>query len=334
MAELVGQRHHGALVARVVEEDVRVQIGQAGLAEGAAAFARQYRGIDPLFLEEFPCQSAHLRRKGVVRVQHQRLGLAEVDAAFRRWKHRRVTVVVVELAIAEQAAFERVVVGHDVVPLRHGVEHGVGRGVADLVCQVARRHGVREVAQPVLDGLFLGRHVEDVGQYMGIALECFSHGDLRPPPHAAVAVVEQRQEFGLIHLLALAIERNSLTQAAGTLVEEPLEGADPSETLFGVQLLLSLRERVGREDPLVGQGMRVASQRRMGENAPGKVVVGLPPLDVEEEQRVLHLRDLFTGALHQRAVRRLGRIHRKDQIGIHSGLVRARVDLLDLLNRR
>ena len=61
VAEFVGHRGHVARVAGVVDQDVRVRLGHAGMGKGPAPLARQHRGVDPAFREEPLGDGPHLR---------------------------------------------------------------------------------------------------------------------------------------------------------------------------------------------------------------------------------------------------------------------------------
>ena len=75
VAELVGERHHVARLALVVEQHIGMRRRHGRMREGARRLAGPRRRVDPAVLEEALGDRRHLRRERAVGGQHRLLRL-------------------------------------------------------------------------------------------------------------------------------------------------------------------------------------------------------------------------------------------------------------------
>ncbi len=75
MAQLMGQGHHIAGAAVVVQQDIGMGARRDRMGEGAGRLARARRGIDPALVEEALADGGQLRREGGIGAEHDLLGL-------------------------------------------------------------------------------------------------------------------------------------------------------------------------------------------------------------------------------------------------------------------
>jgi hypothetical protein len=129
MAEFMGERHHVARLAHIVDEHIRMRGGNGRMREGARRLAGADRGVDPAAVEEaagrsrpFPARSAVGGENGVAR-------FVPGDDRVRRFGQRRVAIPVVHLLHAEPLRLHRIIT---VRQARIGFAHGRGQRIDHL----------------------------------------------------------------------------------------------------------------------------------------------------------------------------------------------------------
>ena len=172
VAELVGERHHVARLALVVEHHIGMRRRHGRMREGAGRFSGPRRRIDPAVVEEALGDRRHLRRERAVGGEHGLLRLRPGDGAHRDLRQRRVAVPVRQLLLAEPARLQRVIaVRQPRIGLAHRRHQRVHHLGLDAVGEMARLRDVGEAAPAVGNLLVLGERVGDQREEPQVLLE-------------------------------------------------------------------------------------------------------------------------------------------------------------------
>ena len=332
VAELVGQGHHVAQVAGVVEQHVGVRRGHRGGREGAAALPRPQLGVDPAAREEALGDLRHLGREVAVGGQHHRARLVPRAPPLDR-RHRRVAVVVLEPVEAEQAALQPVVAVHEVVARLAGLHQRGHRLGLDLVGEVALGGGIGVAAQAVAAGLVLHQRVEHEREQARVGAQALGERVGGAAAGLAIGVVEEREQL-LLALLDRAVRAlEAEAQRRQRLVEQARPGARARVGELLEDLLLGLGEQVRPVAAHRREEVAAARERGVGEPLLGLGVVERHPLELEEHERVADLARALLHALEQGAVARRRRIGGEQQLRVGAGPVGGLLERLELVER-
>ena len=172
MPKLVGERHHVARLALVVEQHVRMRRRHCRVGEGARRLAGPRRRVDPAPVEEVRGDRRHLRGEAAIGVEHRLARLRPWYAPVARFRQRRVAVPKLQLLLAEPARLQRVVAMREPrIGGAHRRYQRIDHLRLDPVREMPRRSDVLEAPPLVGDRLVLGEHVGDVGEETEILLE-------------------------------------------------------------------------------------------------------------------------------------------------------------------
>ena len=202
------------------------------------------------------------------------------------------------------------------VELLAGVDQRVDGALLDLVGQVPRGHRGGVGAYLVVYFVVLDEHVEDVGEDVLVVFEGDGEGLGGGLAHGAVGVVEQRQGFGFVQALDLAVVLHVAGHPPGDLVEESREGAPGGVGLALQDGLLGLAELVGAVAAFLFEEVPVAGQVGVVHQGQRDGLVQRRPFELEEDQVVADGGGLLHDGAEQAAVGRVVALGGVQQVGV------------------
>ncbi len=296
VAELVGQRHHVARFAEVVQHHVGVDIGDGRVGKGAGGLAGFDARVDPALGEERLGNLAHAGIEGGIGIHHHLAGFVPADGLGLFHGQRRVAVPDLHPVEAEPFAFQLVIAVRE---FRVGGDHGVAQGLDDLgfhvVGEVARGLGAGHLAPAVDDLFLLGRCVVDAGEYLDVFGE--DAGEFAGGHLALGAVLVGQVVEGCLdaEFFALHVEG----QPGDGFVKEALPCvAHHAEVVE--EFLQFVRELIGFHGADAIEDGLVAGQ--VGIGGEGGVEMGIRQavqFQCEEHQRGGEIRQLFLAVRHE-----------------------------------
>ena len=313
VAELVGQDHHVARLALVVEQQVGVRAGHRGMGEGPRRLAGADRGVDPVVLEEAPADVRELGREGAVGREYGLDCLVPADEPVVVFRQRRGAVPIVEAVRAHPARLERIVaMGETRRRGLHGRDQRVHHLVLHPVAEIAGGDRPLESAPLVLDLLVLGQRVGDEREGAHVLAEHGAQRLRRLLAHLAVLVREQVERVCAGERLAAHGE----AKRRHGLVEEAHPGRAARDLLLVQEALHLVRELERAERALIAHPGCIAGERGGLQLLPECCVPDPVELQREEEQPAAGGGGLFAHGLEE--ARRLGVVHRRaiDQVGV------------------
>ncbi len=258
--QFMGQGHHVAGAALVVQQQIGMRRRHGRMGEGARRLARAHRRVDPGVVEEALADIGHLRRECGIGAEDRLAGLVPVDAAFVDIGQRRVAIPVIQPVGAEPFRLQRIIAMRQV---RTGRPHCRGKSVHHLVLdeigQVSRRIRPREFAPAVLDMLVLGKRVGDQRQRADIGAQHLADDLRRVAAGRRVRVGQQVEDLRLGTVLAA--ERKP--QPRHGLVEQPDPGRPPDHRFLVQDALDLVVEQMRPHGALVAQPWPVPREVRI-----------------------------------------------------------------------
>src|SRR5579883_3245624 len=101
----LGERHHVARLALVVQEQIRMRARHGRMGEGARRLVGPYRRVDPAIVEKTPADRGKFGGEGGIGIEHGALGLGPGDDPVLLLGKRRIAVPIGQGLAAEPPGF-------------------------------------------------------------------------------------------------------------------------------------------------------------------------------------------------------------------------------------
>ncbi len=302
----MGQRHHVARFAQVVEHHIGVHLGHGGMREGAGRLALLHARVDPTLGEKGLGQFRHARVKGRISLAHQPARLLPAKDAVFFHRQGRVAVPDLHPLQPQPLGLQRVIAvrqprigGDDRIAQRL---HHLG---LDMVRQVAAGLRRRQLAPAVRDFLFLGQRVVHTGKERQLFAKGRGQGPRAGLAARAVMVGQQVQRRLDAQPVALDLERHP----RDGFVEELVPSARPHDRLIVQEPLQLVRQLVGLHRPHPVKNRLVAQKSRVTAKDRVVTIIGdAVELEAEKHQRRRVGRDPVLHVRHELGAARVGRV--------------------------
>ncbi len=327
VAKLMGEGHHIADIALIVEQQIGMHARHRRMGEGAWRLAGAHTCINPRFFKELLPQRRQIRRETAIGLKHGITCLAPGNDPIIGIGKRRVAVPIVDLVLAHPFRLDRVIT---MGQARIGALYGLGQRIdnlgLDLIGEMAHSGRLRRAAPVILDRLVLGQRVGNQREQPDILPEHLAEILCCLLAQFRIRAGKKVQHLLRGHFLAIHLE----FEARHGLIEQPHPGAPSGDILLMQQLLDLVGELIGFQRPHVIEPGLVFLQAAALIHRLKPVILDRVQFQREEQKVGTDGTDLLLHGLEELANIRVRHIARIDEIGIGHDPALDLADLLEL----